>query len=506
MSDSLYVGDLGLDVTEADLEQVFGAVSRVRSVSVCRDVKTKVSLGYAYVNMAEPGAGKIATQKLNYSPLKGKMMRIMPVVRDPKTRKLGIGNLYVTGLPQDFTNRDLYSHFSALGAVNSCKVATDDFGVSLGYGYVAYESDDLAKLALQRYNNTSLNGSTIAVKPFVKSKKSVSSNFNNVYVKNLGDMVTEGQLVEAFSLYGPVLTVCLKIDEHDRKFAFVTYQSMDDAQECVNQMNGKPIEGLTDFQDLYVARAMKRKERDSELKKMFDEEVGVPADQPQYWTGASVTPSPYMMPPGMPMVGMPPPPHPGMHPHHMPHHHHQHHPGGFGGKSHQNKLYFRIPDPKFDDNSIRAAFAEHGDVTQVNIRREASNAATGIVFFATPSMAHKALTAMRGKPMKGSSMSITLKYSTKDNFGPGPSPQQVFGVHPQFGGPVGGYQGDVWGKPAPFNRVAPPTVHGKGARNSHMGPNGFSGLAHKNNSQQSKIARQLADLSSKSDSVCFILI
>ena len=63
---SLYVGDLSVKVEEKDILNIFSKMSGLLSVRICRDVISKKSLGYGYINFKDTKYAKRAMKKMNF--------------------------------------------------------------------------------------------------------------------------------------------------------------------------------------------------------------------------------------------------------------------------------------------------------------------------------------------------------------------------------------------------------------------------------------------------------
>ncbi|XP_042473501.1 polyadenylate-binding protein 2-like [Zingiber officinale] len=272
-STSLYVGDLELGVSDAQLYDVFSQIGQVVSVRVCRDITSRRSLGYAYVNFSDPADAAKAIEILNFTPLNGKAIRLMYSNRDPNMRRSGAANIFIKNLDKTIDNKALYDTFSVFGSILSCKVALDASGLSKGYGFVHFEQEEAAQNAIEKLNGMLMNDKKVFVGPFVRKQEregaATTVKFNNVFVKNLSESVTDETLQEVFGEFGKI-TSCIVMREGDGRskcFGFVNFENPDDAAMAVQELNGKKF----DDKEWYVGKAQKKSEREQELKERFEQ-------------------------------------------------------------------------------------------------------------------------------------------------------------------------------------------------------------------------------------------
>lgn len=356
-SASLYVGDLAPDVSEGHLFESFNRIGPVASIRVCRDAVTRRSLGYAYVNFHSPADAERALETLNNTPIKGKQCRIMWSQRDPSLRKSGVGNIFIKNIDKSIDHKALYDTFSVFGNILSCKVALDENGVSKGYGFVHYETQEMADRAIEKVDGMMLQGKTIHVATFVPRKERQTQDkqqFTNVYIKNLDDDIDNDKLKEIFERAGPINSAAVAYDANGKSkcFGFVNFDKHEDAVKAIEQMNGKALkEG---GKEIFVGRAQKKAEREQELKVKNDQ------NKTDKFPGIN--------------------------------------------------LYIKNLDDDVDEERLRAEFSHFGQIQSARVMRDekTNSKGFGFVSMATPEEATRAVTEMNGRMLGSKPLYVAL--------------------------------------------------------------------------------------------------
>ncbi|KFP78721.1 Polyadenylate-binding protein 4 [Acanthisitta chloris] len=356
---SLYVGDLHPDITEAMLYEKFSPAGPVLSIRVCRDMITRRSLGYAYVNFQQPADAERALDTMNFDVIKGKPIRIMWSQRDPSLRKSGVGNVFIKNLDKSIDNKALYDTFSAFGNILSCKVVCDENG-SKGYAFVHFETQDAADRAIEKMNGMLLNDRKVFVGRFKSRKEreaelgAKAKEFTNVYIKNFGDDMDDERLKEMFGKYGKTLSVKVMTDPTGKSkgFGFVSFEKHEEANKAVEEMNGKDINGKM----LFVGRAQKKAERQAELKRRFEQ---LKQERLSRYQGVN--------------------------------------------------LYIKNLDDTIDDEKLRKEFSPFGSITSAKVMLEDGRSkGFGFVCFSSPEEATKAVTEMNGRIVGSKPLYVAL--------------------------------------------------------------------------------------------------
>lgn len=401
-SASLYVGDLAPDVTEALLFEIFNAVGPVQSVRVCRDVTTRRSLGYSYVNFHRLEDAERALDTLNFKLIRNRPCRIMWSHRDPTLRKTGLGNIFVKGLHSSIDNKQLYDTFSMFGNILSCKVAQNSDRESLGYGFVHYEDESSAQAAIQRVDGKMIAGARVTVQQFKTRNERTNddnnnSKFTNVFVKNLPINFTQQQLDELFTPYGTITSSMIATNAAEQKLAsinqnnqndesanndesndisdstddhkssptttptgkqvgiygFVNYQSSNDAERAVNELNGRDIDGYS----IYVGKAIKKQDRNKMLTEQFN---SIKLEKQSKYAGVN--------------------------------------------------LYVKNLSDDIDDEKLQAEFEKYGTITSAKIMRDSAGKSRGFGFvcYGSSDEATRAVTSMNGQMFQGKPLYVAL--------------------------------------------------------------------------------------------------
>lgn len=158
--------------------------------------------------------------------------------------------LFIGGLSRDAEEDEVRDMFKKHGKVTDFALMRDDDGNLRGFGFITFESKDMADAAIAALNGQKIKGRRIGVRDAdaprdEKPKRAPRPQGARLYVGNLPFKATEDDLTALFKDHCDTVHVQWATDRSGRKkaFAFVTIQPESKGEEVVGKLNGSDFMG-----------------------------------------------------------------------------------------------------------------------------------------------------------------------------------------------------------------------------------------------------------------------
>jgi len=164
-------------------------------------------------------------------------------------------SLYVGDLAPDVTDQYLFDMFNRIGQVISVRICRDASSrKSLGYGYVNYQRQEDADLALGHLNFERIRGRPCRISKSNRDPQKRKAGLGNLFVKGLPEDTDSKQLYDAMSVIGAIESLKVPYKEESvsgslkcRGYGFVQFVSVEVADKLLADLNSQlkaPIEVL----------------------------------------------------------------------------------------------------------------------------------------------------------------------------------------------------------------------------------------------------------------------
>ena len=262
-SSILYVADLPSETTNEDLSNLF----QDYNFQFANLNNFKNNMAWAQVHLKNSYWANKARHELNGYVLKPSNSSNIALYRPIRICKYeGRGphrennikqSLLVKNIDINMTQKEFYNIFLEYGDIVSGKIEYDEKGVSKGFGYIYYYTEESAENAKKNLNGKSFFGKALEIVNLIPGKKNKSNNIT-LFVLNLPNDITEEKVREFFEKFGPISYISVK----NKGYAYISYTNYDSASKCLNQMKTNPI-SFPGLPNVVVKNSISKEEREA---------------------------------------------------------------------------------------------------------------------------------------------------------------------------------------------------------------------------------------------------
>ncbi|KAL8903506.1 MAG: hypothetical protein Q9171_007381 [Xanthocarpia ochracea] len=169
----------------------------------------------------------------------------------PPRKSVYVGNLFF-----DVKEEDLRKKFEECGTIESIKLIMDNRGLSKGFGYINFTSQEAADAAIQAFNEEPFEGRRLTVQyaaprvPLIgRPTRNVSGTgapTRTLFIGNMSFDMSDRELNDLFREIRNVVDVRVAIDRRTgqpRGFAHADFTDLDSAKEAMLTLSGKEVCG-----------------------------------------------------------------------------------------------------------------------------------------------------------------------------------------------------------------------------------------------------------------------
>lgn len=287
---NIFIKNLDRVIDNKSVYDTFSLFGNILSCKVATDDEGN-SKGYGFVHFETEHSAQTAIEKVNGMLLSDKKVyvgKFQP--RAQRMKELGESglkytNVFVKNFGEHLDQEKLSAMFSKFGEITSAVVMTDAQGKPKGFGFVAFADQDAAGQAVEKLNDSILEGTDCKLSVCRAQKKSERSaelkrkyealkqervqryQGVNLYVKNIEEDLNDDGLRDHFSSFGTITSAKVMVDENGRSkgFGFVCFEKPEEATAAVTDMNSKMIGA----KPLYVALAQRKEDRRAQLASQY---------------------------------------------------------------------------------------------------------------------------------------------------------------------------------------------------------------------------------------------
>jgi len=189
----IYVGSIQFDVSEVELQAIFGAFGPIRSVNMMVDTLAKRHKGYGFIEYETAEAASLAQANMDGSQLAGRAIKVGRPANFPSDLPPGVPKpfstrIYVANVHELIQEEELKAIFEAFGSLSHCNLLPDtNTRQHKGCAYVEFKAVPHALSAIQ-----ALHGFELAGRP-LKVGKTIIGGPIPMGMSSLADLISSAQ-------------------------------------------------------------------------------------------------------------------------------------------------------------------------------------------------------------------------------------------------------------------------------------------------------------------------